>query len=348
MINKVLYKGKYELKSELMKIFTKDFLIDTYINRKLSKAEICEKYQISMMFITQLMKLYDIPQRTTAQRNKLSVEKSNRTCMEHYGVKRPLMHKDIYKKAQNTLCSHYGVLYNAHSENWKIKCKNTSVSKYGTEYPQQSDIVKQRMKDTCLSKYGVEYATQTDNMKEKTKRTCLIKYGTKWAGQDKVSKEKRKKTCLDRYGVECSLQSYGCREHLHAKYLFDNVKLDSAPEVAFYIWLKDNNISFEYQPNIRFEYTFKDKKHYYYPDFKINDVYYEIKGDYFFEDDRMIDPYDRSNDGLAEAKHQIMKQNHVVILTENSYQKYMDYVKEKYGPDYIINMRVKKSETDSN
>jgi hypothetical protein len=32
----------------------------------------------------------------------------------------------------------------------------------------------------------------------------------------------------------------------NVKYMYDSIKFDSAPELAFYIWLKDNNIEFEY------------------------------------------------------------------------------------------------------
>ena len=32
----------------------------------------------------------------------------------------------------------------------------------------------------------------------------------------------------------------------HYRYLFDSKSFDSAPEIAFYIYLKDNNMQFEY------------------------------------------------------------------------------------------------------
>lgn len=41
---------------------------------------------------------------------------------------------------------------------------------------------------------------------------------------------------------------------------------------------------------------------------------YEIKGNQFFEGDKMINPYDRGQDGLYEAKHQCMLNNGVIIL----------------------------------
>ena len=53
---------------------------------------------------------------------------------------------------------------------------------------------------------------------------------------------------------------------------------------------------------------------YYQPDFLIDGQLYEVKGDQFFEGDKMINPYDRNQDGLYEAKHQCMLNNGVIIL----------------------------------
>lgn len=38
---------------------------------------------------------------------------------------------------------------------------------------------------------------------------------------------------------------------------------DSKPELAFYIWLKDNGIEFEFHPNISFIYEYAGKRHVY-------------------------------------------------------------------------------------
>ena len=56
----------------------------------------------------------------------------------------------------------------------------------------------------------------------------------------------------------------------------------------------------------------------------------------------MICPYRYKNDTdetiklkniLAEAKHQCMIQNNVIIITD--YKKYVDYVKNKYGSNFL-------------
>ena len=49
----------------------------------------------------------------------------------------------------------------------------------------------------------------------------------------------------------------------------------------------------------------------------------------------MINPFNRKLDGLAEAKHQCMIKNNVIILTENEYNFYLKYVKKNYGRTYL-------------
>ena len=50
---------------------------------------------------------------------------------------------------------------------------------------------------------------------------------------------------------------------------------------------------------------------------RVDGKLYEVKGDQFFDGDKMINPYDRSQDGLYEAKHQCMIKNNIIILKEN-------------------------------
>lgn len=89
----------------------------------------------------------------------------------------------------------------------------------------------------------------------------------------------------------------------------------SSWEFKVYDFLKEHNIEFEYQPSISFEYEYDGKTHTYHPDFKVGDRIYEVKGDQFFnEQNQMINPYGRSDDGKYEAKHQCMLDNNVVIL----------------------------------
>jgi hypothetical protein len=150
-------------------------------------------------------------------------------------------------------------------------------------------------------------------------------------------KKKSKKTNLEKYGFSSPIQNYEIQKRSKMRYFYDNKCFDSSPEIALYIYLKDNHIDFEYQPNVRFEYLNEDSNiHYYFPDFRIEDKFYEIKGDQFFdENNKMINPYDRSQDIIYESKQKCMIKNNIIILRSKDYQKYIDYISEKYGKNYL-------------
>ena len=68
----------------------------------------------------------------------------------------------------------------------------------------------------------------------------------------------------------------------------------------------------------------------------------EVKGDHFFkEDGTMQNPYDHSQDGLYEAKHQCLLSNDVEVWRHQQYHIYIDYVKDKYGKDYLKSFKNK-------
>jgi len=75
------------------------------------------------------------------------------------------------------------------------------------------------------------------------------------------------------------------------------------------------------------------------PDFRVGDELIEIKGLQFFEDrdptKRMVNPYDHSQDDIYEAKHQCMLANGVKFLVGDDCKKYVDFVEEKYGKDFL-------------
>ena len=119
------------------------------------------------------------------------------------------------------------------------------------------------------------------------------------------------------------------------KYIYKNVDFHSFDEMAFYIYnvecLNNNIIRNNFDFYLKFYYN--DEEFSYYPDFKINEQYVEIKGLQFFENKnptgKMINPYDRTEDDKYEAKHQCMVNNNVIIITDTN--KYKQYVINKYG-----------------
>ena len=142
-----------------------------------------------------------------------------------------------------------------------------------------------------LNNYGVEHYSKTPEYSIKCKNTNLIRYGTESYAQTSEFLKFHKKR------VE-----------------YDGLTFDSSWEVIVYKYCKKYNKKFEYQPNIQLEYEYDNKKHYYQSDFLIDGQLYEVKGDQFFEGDKMINPYNRGQDELIESKYQCIIKNNVIIL----------------------------------
>ncbi len=114
-------------------------------------------------------------------------------------------------------------------------------------------------------------------------------------------------------------------------YKYDNNWFDSKPELAFYIWLKDHHIRFKHE--IKYlEYTYKGIIYKYIPDFIVYNTYVEIKGPHLLK--KLLQPNTKDN-----AKYQCMIKNKVHIISD--YSKYIKYVENKYGKDYLMRFKTK-------
>ena len=267
------------------------------------------------------------------------------------------LNPEIQNKKKQTCLKKYGVDNYNKTDECKNKIKQTYLKKYGVENINALDAKKEKIKQVCLKKYGYENASQVPEFKNKVKQTCLEKYGVEYAFQADVVKEKIKNTILNNYGVnsylqtdECkklrilknietigvaySMQNHDIRISSQQKYLYNNINFDSSWELAYYIWLTDNNIEFEYQPNISFEYMVNGKIHKYFPDFLINDEYIEIKGNQFFDkDNNLINPYTKRI--LVKKKQKCLIDNKIKILKFEDIKNILKYIKIKYGKTYL-------------
>lgn len=61
----------------------------------------------------------------------------------------------------------------------------------------------------------------------------------------------------------------------------------------------------------------------------------KVKGDYFFENDKMINPYDRSQDAVYEAKYQCALANGVVFWKQPDVAFAINYIQHRYGKGYL-------------
>ena len=289
-------------------------------------------------------------------------EQSRKTCLEKYGAEYSFQSENNIEKTKQTCLEKYGVDHYSKSNDFKEKFKEICQERYGVNAPAQCPEIYQKVKNTCLEKYGIENYAKTEEFKEKFKETCLEKYGTENPMQNKEIQQKSIntclekynvstylkspnfraqsiKTCLEKYGVDHISRSHEIQKHSKQKYTYNGLHFDSSWELAYYIWLIDHKIDFEYQPNINFIYFANNKEHFYYPDFKIDNELIEIKGDHFFDKDGNFRcPFNILNEKIQneyKAKYQCMLDNNIKIFRKNEIRNIMYYIEKIYGKHYL-------------
>lgn len=277
-------------------------------------------------------------------------EKFKATCLEKFGVEVPAKNPEIlakmtqnhdYKKGsqtyKQTIRNRYGVdstlqIPEVRDKAMATKRKNrptdpnnsakameTMRLKYGKAGTLAVPELRQKVKATNLLKYGDENFTN----RTKHKQTVISKYGEDLT---LYGSEGFKQNMLNKYGVENFSQSKEYLINKKRKFYLDGIGFDSFFEVVFYLYHKDLGHTIKHEP-CQFVYYYNNRKHVYNPDFRVDGQLYEIKGAHFFENGVLINPFDRSLDGLYKAKHDCMKKHSVKIVTDIS--KYLNYCRER-------------------
>ena len=223
-------------------------------------------------------------------------QKKEQTNISRYGVRCTLQASCVQEKIKKHNLETYGVEHHMQNKEIYDKSRKTCKELYGDEHPMRTQPIKDKLMQTNRDLYGVDWTFQSENNKQKSKQTCQDRFGTDYALQASNVKQKIKDTLYDNYGVLHNSQIPGIRSKMCLRYSYDGYSFDSSIELCFYIWLVDNNIPFTYQPDDFFEYEYDGMIKHYCPDFKIGDMFFEIKGDHFFENKdptkRMICPWD--------------------------------------------------------
>ena len=128
------------------------------------------------------------------------------------------------------------------TDEFKKKSISTLKNHYDEDIvnPFQASEVKKHIKDVMIDRYGVDNPTKDPIICRRA--ICVAR-----------------KTSIERYGTPYPSQNHDVLSKTHRKYTYDNVQFDSFPELAYYIWLTDHKIQFEYQSNIVFTYVYDNK-----------------------------------------------------------------------------------------
>ena len=238
--------------------------------------------------------------------------------------------KETQLKIRETKCR----LYGSETYNNPEKNRNTCLKKYGVTNPNKLSWVRDKIRRTCETKFGVDHNFKLEECREKRRQTWIQKYGTDNPKSTDVVQHKFEETCEHRYGVKNVSQVHSIRSRMRKKYLFNGMRFDSSWELAFYIWNKDNGVELKHEPE-RLEFVGSDgKTHFYFPDFKKDDVFIEIKGNQFF---------DKFGNVLSKYKDKFdyMKSIGVRILLYSDIKPYLEYVYNRYGRNFMKQFRRK-------
>lgn len=146
-------------------------------------------------------------------------------------------------------------------------------------------------------------------------------------GAEKLKGSKHKKPITEETRLKLRINAYknNFGKSLHARKTngkcgyYKDYQCDSSWELAFVIYCLEHNIKIE-RNKIGFQYYYKNKSHLYYPDFKIGDTYYEIKG-------RI-----RDTENL-ETKIKSFPEKLKVLYSEDL-KEILSYVRKKYGRNF--------------
>ena len=246
-----------------------------------------------------------------------ALNKPTHTCSKHCtGI---LVNKDrdidiVFAHVRDTIQEKYGVDNVMQLPNIREKIRNTMQERYGADSYTQTEKYRQRVKETCLDKYGVEHHLSSPAVIAKRTETIQKKYGVNNVFQSDQIKEKTKETLRDRYDVEYISQSPEIHKRMYINrennVAADGELFDSSYERIFYDFLLNvPGLNIETQVPINFIY--QDTSHTTLIDFKVNDIYFEVKGSHLLNgvfSDRVQIP--------ISSKLDVYRQNNVVIITD--------------------------------
>lgn len=169
-----------------------------------------------------------------------ALEKIRQTNLRKRGVPCSFQSEEVKQKSKASFIRHYGVDNNMKSKEGLKAYQDAMQKKYGEGIISnfQLESTKEKSRKTKLRRHGDENYVNVDKMKQ----TKLERHGD----PDYNNQEKFVKTMNERYGVDSPQQCPSIRAKSGYRYVYNGVRFDSGPEIAYYIWLSDNNIEFTY------------------------------------------------------------------------------------------------------
>lgn len=138
--------------------------------------------------------------------------KSEKTCLEKWGVKNPMQSDEVKLTLKKSLVSKYGVDWYSKSSEWKEKFKTTSQNNWGVDNPSKSDIIIDRIRKSNNSKYGVDWPMQSKEIMDKSVSTSQEKWGVDRYSERSEWFDDIKRISQEKWGVDNYYQTDECKK----------------------------------------------------------------------------------------------------------------------------------------
>ena len=265
-----------------------------------------------------------------AVKDEETQQKMIKTNLERLGVEHPKQSEQIKEKAKQTNLIRYGETNYSKTDESKQRIRQTKLEKYGNEGFNNYE----KTKCTIQEKYNVDNVSQIEFVKEKREQTNLQRIGYKNPYQQPHIQEKarknsgsietsNKKRATYRKNIKNNTEKAHLRRihNKNAKYQYDDIAFDSKWEYDVYKYCIEHNISIEREP---IQILFNNNTCATYPDFKIDNILVEVKGDQFInEDGSWKNPYN-NQDEYQEQRRIAMLNAGVKIWSKKEVQAFLN------------------------
>lgn len=281
-------------------------------------------------------------------------EKDKETVKKHI-EENPNYYREISEKCKKTKLELYGDPNYVNSEKQK-----ETWNQHKIDDPNFIKDRQEKIKKTTLERHGFVSPFELKETQEKSIQTMLKRYGVKYSGQLKETKEKWADTIEKRLGVrhnwsdpeirkeiaQTNLERYGNPfGRTKKRYRYNEIDFDTSFELIYFIYMKLQNKNIERNLSYSFVYEYNGISHKYFPDFKTDKGFVEMKGDHFFaKDGTMRNPWKgkdwteeqkKESDALYEAKHQCMIRNGVKIFRSKDVSIFSEYIRKALKIDNL-------------
>lgn len=224
--------------------------------------------------------------------------------------------------------------WHSHTDEWKQDVKrrtqNTYFQKTGYYHNWSNPDSRQKCIDTYFKETGYTHNMKNPEHLKQRSEEYFRKTGYYHNWSNPESFAKCQQTYYEKTGYKNPGQNPNTQSHTVYGFYYNDIYFDSHWEYELYEALRSSKNVFEYHPKITFTYIKEEQEHKYKPDFIINGKFYEVKGDFFFNDNnQLINPFTKE---LQLEKQECMIKNNVIILK----RKELDILIEKIRNNIII------------